>query len=292
MGLAWKPNADHFQFFSNFDNRGSITKRQLLSDTAKLFDPVGWFGPIVIKFKILLQKLWTRGVDWDEQLTQDLLEEWIAIKADLHHLHDFYLPRCILPPNAVNSIQFHLFTDASELAYAAVLYARFVDSMGFIAVIVAGKNRVAPIKTVSLPRLELCAAHLGTKLLTKIRSIFQFTKYTNVETTAWTDSTIVLQWLAQLPRTWTTFVANRVSEIQQVLPKSQWRHVTSATNPADCSSRGTTMESLKQSRLWWHGPLWLSKFENEWPQIHPPAVEVTRRKDSQKRTKLHVQPMK
>ena len=58
--------------------------------TAKLFDPVGWFGPIVIKFKILLQKLWTRGVDWDEQLPQDLLEEGIAIKADLHHLHDFY----------------------------------------------------------------------------------------------------------------------------------------------------------------------------------------------------------
>ena len=129
LGLAWKPNADHFLFFSSFDNSGSITKRQLLSDTAKLFDPVGWFGPIVIKFKILLQKLWTRGVDWDEELPQDLLEEWIAIKVDLHHLHDFYLPRCILPPNIVESIQFHLFTDASELAYAAVLYARFVDSM-------------------------------------------------------------------------------------------------------------------------------------------------------------------
>ena len=141
LGLAWKPNADHFQFFSNFDNSGSITKRQLLSDTAKLFDPVGWFGPIVIKFKILLQKLWTRGVDWDEELPQDLLEEWIAIKVD-HHLHDLYLPRCNLPPNTVESIQFHLFTDASELAYAAVLYARFVAVN-----VVAGKNRVAPIKT-------------------------------------------------------------------------------------------------------------------------------------------------
>ena len=194
VGFAWKPNADHFQFFSKFDNKGSITKRQLLSDTAKLFDLVGWFRPIVIKFKILLQKRWTRGVDWEEQLTQDLLEEWIAIKADLRQLHGFYLPRCILPPNAVNSIQFHMFTDASELAYGAVLYARFVDSMGFIAVnVVAGKNRVAPIKTVSLPRLELYAAHLGTKLLTKIRNIFQFTNNTNVETTAWTDSTIVLQ---------------------------------------------------------------------------------------------------
>ena len=287
LGLAWKPNADHFQFFSNFHNSGSITTRQLLSDTAKLFDPVGWFGPIVIKFKILLQKLWTRGVDWDEKLPQDLLEEWIAIKVDLHHLHDFYLPRCILPPNTVESIQFHLFTDASELAYAAVLYARFVDSMGFVVVnVVAGKNRVAPIKTVSLPRLELCAAHLGTKLLTKIRDIFQLTSYTNVETTAWTDSTIVLQWLAQLPRTWTTFVANRVSEIQQVLPKSQWRHVTSASNPADCSSRGTTMESLKQSRLWWHGPLWLSKPENEWPQMNPLAVKATEEKRQSKTDKI------
>ena len=127
---------------------------------------------------------------------------------------------------------------------------------------------------------------MGTKLLTKIRSIFQFTKYTNVETTAWTDSTIVLHWLAQLPRTRTTFVANRVSEIQQVLPKSQWRHVTSATNPVDCSSRGTTMESLKLSGLWWHGPLWLSKLENEWPQTHPPAVEVTEEKRQSKTDKI------
>ena len=191
LGLAWKPNADHFQFFSNFDNRGSITKRQLLSDTAKLFDPVGWFGPIVIKFKILLQKLWTRGVDWDEQLPQDLLEEGIAIKADLHHLHDFYLPRCILPPNT-KSIQIHLFTAAALLH----------------------KNN------------------------------------------------------------------------QQVLPKSQWRHVTTASNPADGSSRGTTMESLKQAGLWWHGPLWLAKPENEWPQINSPAVKVTEEKRQSKTDKL------
>ena len=121
LGLSWKPNVDHFYFSSKSDHEGVITKRQLLSDAAKLFDPVGWLGPIVINFKFLLQKLWTRGLDWDEKLPSDLLEEWNVLKHDLQHLSTFSLQRCILPPNSVRNNQFHLFTDASELAYAAVL---------------------------------------------------------------------------------------------------------------------------------------------------------------------------
>ena len=101
---------DHFYFYSKLDHEGVITKRQLLSNAAKLFDPVGWLDPIVINFKILLQKFWTRGVDWDEKLPSDLLEEWNVLKHDLQHLSASSLQRCILP---TNSVRFHLFTDAS-----------------------------------------------------------------------------------------------------------------------------------------------------------------------------------
>ena len=286
---------DHFYFYSKPDHEGVITKRQLLSDAAKLFDPVGWFGPIVINFKILLQKLFTRGLDWDEKLPSDLLEEWNVLKHDLQHLSTFSLQRCILPPNSVRKYQFHLFTDALELAYAAVLYVRFIDSLGFITVnLVAGKNKVAPIETVSLPRLELCGAHLGIKLLQKIRNIFRLTPYNDAETIAWTDSMIVLQWLAQIPRTWTTFVANRVSEIQQALPRSQWRHVNSSANhnsvnnsvnnSADCSSRGTTIENLKSFKLWWKGPTWLSKSEDKWLTTKSSLSEVPEYRQPKTRT--------
>ena len=147
-----------------------------------------------------------------------------------------------------------MFSDASEQAYSAVIYARMEDTNGFVTVkLMTGKNRVAPIKTVSLPRLELCA-HLGVKLLSRVEEILKLTSLPHQKVFGWTDSTIVLQWLAQLPRTWTTFVANRVSEVQQILPRANWNHVSSSCNPADCSSRGARLEVLQSSSLWWNGP--------------------------------------
>ena len=77
---------------------------------------------------------------------------------------------------------------------------------------------------------------------------------------------IVLQWLAQLPRTWTSFVDNRISEIQQIFSRANWNHVKSNSNPADCASRGTLVKDLIDTSLWWHGPDWLSQPESTWPQ--------------------------
>ena len=83
---------------------------------------------------------------------------------------------------------------------------------------------------------------------------------------AWTDSTINLQWLSQMPRTWTTFVANRVSEIQETLPREKWKHVESSSNPADLSSRGMDVDQLIRSELWWHGPKFLKESTDKWPE--------------------------
>ena len=102
-------------------------------------------------------------------LPDDIQEQWRDMKTDLATLHTFTLKRCILPPAKIEELP-HLFTDASESAYAAVIYAQIVDTEGFVSVnIIAGKNRVTPVKTVSVPRLELCVAHLGAKLLTKVK---------------------------------------------------------------------------------------------------------------------------
>ena len=113
----------HFSFYSNLTIQENVTKRQLLSETAK-FDPVGWLSPIVIRFKVLLQKLWVQGIEWDQLVSKELQNEWEQIKDDLPNLAELKLQRCISPPRKIANVQLHLFTDASEMAYAAVIYAR------------------------------------------------------------------------------------------------------------------------------------------------------------------------
>ena len=100
--------------------------------------------------------------------------------------------------------------------------------------------------------------------MTKVLAVMKISKFQKIESFGWTDATIVLQWLAQLPRTWTTFVVNRVSEILQTLPRSHWNHVRSTSNPADLSSRVSKFTDLKVSALWWNGPYWLAMPSYTW----------------------------
>ena len=106
LGISWKPNKDKFYFNTDFAERNKLTKRELLSITARLFDPIGWFGPIEIRFKILLQKSWVLGISWDETLPSEIQEQWNQIKTDLKCLRDFSLNRCIVPPTKIQTVAF------------------------------------------------------------------------------------------------------------------------------------------------------------------------------------------
>ena len=125
----------------------------------------------------MLQKLWVQGLGWDDTSTAEMRNECTEMIAALKHLANLFLPRCIVPPvKEIETVQLHLFTDASEMAYAAVIYIRISDiSSKVFTNLVAPKTRVAPIKTVSLPRLELCGAHHGIKLLNKFQEILDLT---------------------------------------------------------------------------------------------------------------------
>ncbi len=112
----------------------------------------------------------------------------------------------------VQNLQLHLFTGAREWAYAAAIYVRSSSGEQIFSNLLVSKTSVTPVKTVSLLRLELCGAHLETKLLSAVLEALQSTKWKEIQVTGWTDSTIVLQWLKAIPGTWTTFVANRVSD--------------------------------------------------------------------------------
>ena len=172
------------------------TKRTLLSDVSKLFDPSGWLGPVIIRYKGLLQKLWILGIDWDSELPFDIKEEWLSARTSLKQLEGFHIPRCVLPDGEIEDFQLHLFTDASEKAYSANVYSRIKSKDGSVSTrLLVAKTCVAPVKTVSLPRLELCGAQLGTKLMSIVIESLQSSKLTINSTQAWTDSTIVLQWI-------------------------------------------------------------------------------------------------
>ena len=142
-----------------------------------------------------------------------------------------------LPKNInVTSVELHGFSDAWELAYAAVVYLRTLDVKNYVHVsLVIAKTKVAPLKRLSIPQLELCGAMVVAKLLRHCQWIFHIP---NKSTSTWTDSTIVISWLRGDPSRFKPFVGNCVAEIMDLLPPSQWRYVAETLNPVDCALRG------------------------------------------------------
>ena len=194
-----------------------------------------------------MQQTWVRGLDWDQPVP-DIKNAWKDLRAGLFVIQSIKIPRAVITGN-LSTLQLHVFCDASEKAYDAVIYSRATDTLGYVTVtLLCSKTRVAPVKTVSLPRLELCGAEVAAKLASTMTKNLQVVQ-PHFSIHAWTDSTIVLQWIAQLPETWSTSVANRVSKIQEVLPRSRWKHVPSLENPADLASRGCSASHLAQSNL-------------------------------------------
>ena len=158
------------------------------------------------------------------------------------------------------------------LAYGAFIYLCSTDNEGrHYANLVCSKSRVAPVKTISLPRLELCASLLLAKLQDVTR---QALKLEVNKTFLWSDSTVALHWIKTPAHLLKTFVSNRVAKIQEYTLSEDWRHVPSSDNPADLVSRGQMPDDFLQARLWPHGPEWLTQHENTWPQERIQIQEI------------------
>ena len=197
LGIEWNTSMDHFHLTtSDLSSSDEVTKRILVSNIAKIFDVLGWFSPIVIKMKI---RLWKSKIDWDDPVPPFIQDVWLQWKSELHLLSKCHVPQ--LPG----------FCDASEDAYAGVVYLRGEDIHGNVHVaLVMSKTKVSPIKRLTIPRLELCGAYLLSKLLHHVKEIYKI-PITSIY--AWTDSTIVLNWLSGSLRRFKTYVGNRVSTI-------------------------------------------------------------------------------
>ncbi|XP_055916039.1 uncharacterized protein LOC129948917 [Eupeodes corollae] len=271
LGLRWCPSGDCFSYKVNLDQSTSCTKRSILSEASRIFDPLGFLAPVVVAVKIFFQDLWRAGVGWDDQILQELSHRWITIREELHLLESIRIPR-LMWTNKVN-YEFHAFCDASLDAYAAVIYCRSENLDGTVSIsLIAAKTKVAPIKVLSLPRLELCGALLLTRLVKKIKISLQIK---HMQLFVWTDSSIVLHWLAAPPKKWSVFVGNRTSEIVSSIPVKSWNHVRSADNPADVPSRGIPPSQLESTDIWWNGPVWLKMNRSEWPKTQHDLQNVS-----------------
>ncbi|XP_075162763.1 uncharacterized protein LOC142235394 [Haematobia irritans] len=254
LGIRWNAKKDIFYFsVKPISRKGDFTKREVLSIIATLFDPAGWLGPIIIVAKMLMQKIWTEKTDWDECLSESSTLRWRQFIDDYEHINNIELTRWIgFSPNC--QVEIHGFSDASEKAYGACVYARIKSVHGAIQThLLLAKSRVAPVKTISLPRLELCGALLLAELIDVLRTDLKLDSK-SIKYACWSDSTIVLAWLQKPPASWTTFVSNRESKIVDLVGKDCWGHIASEHNPADILSRGLRAQELDGNTLWWHGP--------------------------------------
>ena len=266
LGVHWSTETDAFFVATpELTEEGPVTKRIISSACAKTFDNLGCYSPALIQAKSLLQQHWIAGRAWDDPAPEDVADKFITWRKELKHIRLHAVPRKLTQNNLspVMSMQLHGFADASETGYGAVVYARILHQDATITVtIVAAKARVAPKKSVTIPRLELLGSLMLSKLLPKIASILQVEE---ANTYYWIDSQIVLAWIQKDPQQLKTFVQNRVSAIQSATHKSRWNYVRTHQNPADHASRGLSPRQTVQNHLWWEGPPWLMSPPHLWP---------------------------
>ncbi|GFU87483.1 uncharacterized protein TNCV_2446171 [Trichonephila clavipes] len=231
LGVSWKPNLNCLLIKVKVCLDSSYTKRDVLSTIAKIFDPVGLMAPVISKAKIFLQRLWRSKLEWNDLLPAEEYREWQQFLVSLENINNIEIPRHILVAFP-EVIEIHGFADASEQCYGAAVYCKSKNLKSETLVrLIKSKSRVAPIKSLTIPRLELCAAVLLVKLVKRVVAALQL------------ETAELYLWVAK---------------IQELYPNQLWRHVPSDQNPADLVSRGVDPDKLLQQNLWFNGPTFLS----------------------------------
>ena len=266
LGVSWNKKRDEFTFTLVIELVDEVTKRVILRITCRIFDPLGLLAPFILKAKLLLQELWRLGFDWDQPINEaqkKYWEKWLAGAREVSQVS--VNRRYVTDERPVDEIQLHIFCDASELAYGCVGYLRYsFKEGGYACAFVMSKSRLAPIKAVTLPRLELNAARTGARLS---KLILRDIDLPVQRLQFWSDSTLTLQYINNVKHRLKAFVANRQTDILEVSEPNQWRHVPGDMNPADLLTRGVMTPVELNSTNWFTGPDFLLQEEESWPKL-------------------------
>ncbi|XP_066598844.1 uncharacterized protein [Prorops nasuta] len=264
LGIYWNATSDSISYtVKPIAHTERITKRFILSEIAKIFDPLGLLGPVILFAKIIMQQCWKCKVSWDETVPTNL-HTWSHFANQLNSLNNISVNRRLVVDDSV-SIQIHGFCDASQFGYGACIYIRSIDNKGHIqSHLLCAKSRVIPVKGMTIPRAELSGALVLARLVNDIRTtlILQIDQIF-----LWCDSTITLHWINTSPNLLKIFVSNRVREIRELTTNCIWRHINTKNNPADALSRGQLPDAFLQNQMWFNGPSWLQQPESKWPNV-------------------------
>ena len=260
LGLTWDPESDTLRVSSR-EFVEATTRREMTSQLASQFDPLGIVSPLLLGGKLVLQKVAASGVDWDEKLPEDVRKQWNKWRTVLNTLEDYHVPRnCLLEriDTSINTLyQLHGFCDASDNAFSCVIYLRSLGEGKSRVSFVIGKSKLVLThqKCWIISRKELEAAKLLTeamlqtsRALSALNCTFHF----------WTDSHVVLKWIFNPDLSLARFVIRRVDRIHLVAPPSSWKYVNTLNNPADVGTRELgTKQSASSLAVWLEGPPFL-----------------------------------
>ena len=284
LGIKWSPCEDqlYFEVKIKFSSKRKttalqrnntatkippqqLTKRMILSQINSVYDPLGLAGPFTVRAKILMRHLWgsDQKLDWDDPIPEENRENWVTFFKDLQDMDQIRFMRCMKPSDAIGEPILIVFSDASQDAYAACAYVRWeLQNDQFESNLILSKNRLAPIKKLSIDRIELCGAVLNKRLKTFIE---KECRYRFQRTYHIVDSQIVHAMIQKNSYGFNTFAATRIGEIQEGTNPTDWYWVESEHNIADCLTRGKKPSDIGLESIWQKGPEFLKQPENEWP---------------------------
>ncbi|XP_050072562.1 uncharacterized protein LOC126560647 [Anopheles maculipalpis] len=261
LGISWLANKDVFCLNSENNDNALLTdlqgsqpsKRKVLSFIMGHFDPMGFFAPITVRGKMLMQDIWRTGSNWDEPIEATCYERWCQMIQNMQNVGLLKIPRSYFGKalsSETKDVQLHVFTDASEAAYGCVAYFRAMVQGEVRCSLVMSRTKVAPLKKISIPRLELLGAVLGARMAKTIRDNH---KLEIDRVVIWTDAKVVLSWIRSDHRRYKQFVGFRVGEILDLTNISDWRWIPSKMNIADILTKWGKAPDIGPDSDWGYG---------------------------------------
>ncbi|XP_065092105.1 uncharacterized protein LOC135712935 [Ochlerotatus camptorhynchus] len=282
LGIIWDPEEDVFLFSTDGREEYQLvlqgverpTKRIVLSCVMAMFDPQGLLSPFTVFGRMLVQDLWRTGCDWDEEIDDESFQKWIRLTKVLPMIEAIRIPRSYFGDarmDQIEDLQLHVVSDASKGAYGCAAYFRALVGGTIRCVLVTSRVKVAPLKPLSVPRLELQVAVLGTRLASAVRDGHSLEIKQQF---FWTDSSTVLSWIRSDQRKYKEFVGLRIGEILTRTNLSEWHWVPTRMNVADQLTKWTKDPEISSTSSWFTGPEFLYLPEADWPKQKLPGPDT------------------